>query len=64
MANKKLIDNLDYVRQCMDRAILQETGKMEKLGRWYTRQQISDAKLALDRAFAINEEGTQIELFK
>lgn len=58
-----LLENLEYVQLCMDRAILQETGKMENLGRWYIRQQINEAKIALEKASAIYEEGTQIELF-
>lgn len=59
----ELIKQLEYAKLSIERALLQEKGQMEKLGKWYITQNITEAERALNNALRIVEEGGQYKLF-
>lgn len=40
--DEELIKNLEYIALCAKRAIEQEKGEMEILGKWYIKQQLDE----------------------
>lgn len=61
---KDLVKNLEYIVICAERAILQEKGQMEKLGKWYIRQELDEIYRSVEKARIIHNGRQHTMRFK